>query len=76
MNFFGQKEEKPAGPDPLFAGACIDAARGRVLRAAGLFDVSVQRRQGAGHRPGCRSYTIRIIIALLTIFASDVLSHP
>jgi hypothetical protein len=22
MNFFGQKEEKPAGPDPLFAGAC------------------------------------------------------
>ena len=23
MNFFGQKEEKPAGPDPLFAGACF-----------------------------------------------------
>jgi hypothetical protein len=23
MNFFGQKEEKPAGPDPLFAGACL-----------------------------------------------------
>jgi hypothetical protein len=22
MNFFGQKEEKPVGPDPLFAGAC------------------------------------------------------
>ena len=23
MNFFGQKEEKPAGPDPLFAGASL-----------------------------------------------------
>ena len=24
MNFFGQKEEKPKGPDPLFAGTTHD----------------------------------------------------
>lgn len=25
MDFFNKKEEKPAGPDPLFAGMSMDA---------------------------------------------------